>query len=136
MTTMTAAEKWGPGPWASEPDRDQWTDPTTGLKCLARRHGFTGHWCGYVAIPEGHPWHQVEYTDLPSIEVHWGVNYSDHMEGESGWWVGFDCAHLGDLSPHEIVNDDYGLREGVYRDLRFVRSECTRLAEQINEAHQ
>ncbi|WP_160051208.1 hypothetical protein [Nocardiopsis sp. FR26] len=140
----TAAEKWGPGPWQDEPDRDRWTDEDTGLSCLAIRFPRTGHWNGYVQVPAGHPWHRVDFWDLPKVDVHWGVNYADWgidsvkdaPDLNQSWWVGFSCDHLGDLTPQEITTDEYGLREGVYRDLRFVRAEITRLAEQIKENHQ
>lgn len=145
MPTNTAAdEKWGPGPWSDEPDRDQWTDETTGLECLALRFPRTGHWNGYVQVPTGHPWNRVAFTDLPTVDVHWGINYADHGRDPVGygadrdgqWWIGFSCDHLGDLTPHAIVNDEYGLCEGVYRPLSFVRQQCARLAEQIKETRQ
>ncbi|QVJ00394.1 hypothetical protein KGD82_16675 [Nocardiopsis eucommiae] len=144
--TTTAEEKWGFGPWANEPDRDQWTDETTGIECLAVRHDRSGHWSGYVAVPPGHPWFGADYVDLPreDLDVHRGLNYSragDTILGLSTtrddglWWFGFSCDHVGDLTPAEIVNDKYALLEGVYRDLRYVRRECVRLAEQITEAN-
>lgn len=146
--TTAAETRWGPGPWQNEPDRQAWTDEATGLECLAVRHGNFGHWCGYVAVPPQHPWFGADYGDLPQedLDVHWGLNYAragdtilglSTTQGDGLWWFGFSCDHMGDLTPHEVVNDEYGLRtnDGVYRDLKFVRRECVRLAEQINEAH-
>lgn len=107
----------GDGPWIDEPDKAQWVDPTTDLDCLAvRNHG--GAWCGYVGLPPDHPLHGVGHGDLPHLDVHGGVNYSDHCVEVDGsedgpyichvpepgrpakvWWVGFDCGHAFDLRP-------------------------------------
>ena len=37
-----------------------------GLKCAIRK-GPMGHLCGYVAVPESHPWHGKSYSD--SVKV-------------------------------------------------------------------
>lgn len=120
------------GPWDNEPTSDQWVDEATGLLCVASREAAMGHWCGYVRVPDGHPWHGVEYDDLYNVEVHGGLTYADALrEKPSGeWWLGFDCAHRGDIVPglrYRGVND-------VWRDLPYVRAECARLAQQIAEA--
>jgi len=65
--------------------------------------------------PPGHPLHGKDYGEVEA-EVH------------GGWWLGFDCAHYGDLSPG-FTN---GLRrDGVYRDMEFVTREVEQLAEQF-----
>jgi hypothetical protein len=106
---------WGPGPWLEEFDKEQWADEATGYACLIKR-GPVGALCGYVGVPEGHPWHGKDYDDItPYPEVHGGLTYASlcqegpegeticHMaapgEPEPLWWLGFDCAHAGDLSP-------------------------------------
>ncbi|MFE7462335.1 hypothetical protein [Streptomyces sp. NPDC057554] len=146
MTATNAAEtRWGPGPWSGEPDRDQWTDPDTGLLCLAIRFPRTGHWNGYVAIPEGHPLHKITAWNLPRLDVHCGINYAHHGDKhvswhpgreDGNWWIGFSCDHIGDEVPAETAaRDDFGMfaADRIYRDLRFVRAECTTLAAQIKE---
>jgi hypothetical protein len=50
---------WGDGPWMTEPDRVEWRH--AGLPCLALRNQM-GVWCGYAAVPPGHPWHGVHYS--------------------------------------------------------------------------
>lgn len=46
--------------WDQEPDSDDWiTD--AGLKAKMRR-GPSGHWCGYVGIPKGHPLYGKGYS--------------------------------------------------------------------------
>jgi hypothetical protein len=63
------------------------------------------------------------------------------------WWFGFDCAHAFDLQPGMVAmlreryagrGDDqadavayaYG-RDGVYRDVNYVRAECEKLAARL-----
>lgn len=62
-----------------------------------------GHRCGYVQIPEGHPWYGKHYNDL-NIAVHGGITFSGSRVNENGWWLGFDCAHSGDFPDLDMVN--------------------------------
>lgn len=60
--------RWQRGPWDSEPDHVDWVDDTTGLRCAAWRSRSSGHWCGYVEIPEGHSLHGVGvYDSSPAL---------------------------------------------------------------------
>ena len=115
---------WERGPWDDEPDKVQMVDEATGLPCLIVR-GPVGALCGYVGVPEGHPWHGRHYDACGMGEksenydpnwypnVHGGLTFADgcghgddpakgicHIpaEGEPDnvWWLGFDCAHAGD----------------------------------------
>lgn len=54
-------EKWVDGPWRDEPDKIEWIDPATNLNCMIirNRHGVL---CGYVGVPEAHPWYGVSYN--------------------------------------------------------------------------
>ncbi len=138
------------GPWDSEPDRIAWTDADTGYPSLMRRNA-NGSWCGYVAVPLGHTAHGWDYDALEGIEVHGGLTYSQaslgepdtgvcHVpaEGEADdvWWLGFDCGHCQDDNWMMV-----GLRgkhlelatwsHPVYRDVGYVRQECSRLAQQL-----
>jgi hypothetical protein len=68
---------WGPGEWQDEPDKVQWQDEATGLPCLAVRQGRSGHWCGYVAVAEGHPYFLIDWDRCflrPACEDY----YCDH----------------------------------------------------------
>jgi len=138
---------WESGPWDDEPDRAEWVDETTGYPCLAKRNHF-GVWCGYVAVPPGHPLHGAGY-DTPDVSVHGGLTYAapcqahgpddadsaichvpDPGEPEDVWWLGFDCGHWNDYHP------DFGadpFRDGTYRSLDYVRTECANLAAQLAE---
>jgi hypothetical protein len=77
-------------------------------------HPF-GHRCGYVRIPDGHPWHGKSYDELCHVDVHGGLTFSeqcgpDHPLGE-GYWIGFDCGHCFDApEPDEMSKDVLGTR--------------------------
>jgi hypothetical protein len=135
---------WARGPWDDEPDKVSWTDEETGMACLIKRHPTGGHLCGYVGVPPEHPWHGRDYDDgVVYADVHGGLTYAADCEegGDEGktichvpqpgepddvWWLGFDCAHAGDLSP------GYGLViHETYKDIDYVRSEILRLAKQL-----
>lgn len=77
------------------------------------REMYNPWYCGYVRIPEGHPWRKFgSYYDIPAI-VHGDLTYGPYqarygMErsalvrsienswDEVGGWVGFDCRHYAD----------------------------------------
>lgn len=154
METHSFIDKssWGPGPWQTEPDRLQWTDPATRLVCLIKRGPSTGALCGYVGIPPGHRYHGHHYNDI-DVEVHWGLSYSAPCDGdpEHGichvpapgepddlYWLGFDCAHAFDVAPQmaatikELSQAALNLYHGCkYRDIAYVRRECERLTAQL-----
>jgi hypothetical protein len=141
---------WGPGPWTEELDRYEWKSET-GFQCLMVRHNRAGHWCGYIGVEHGHPWHGIEGTEARGadgdyVDVHGGITYSAHCHGrvchipkpgetEHLYWLGFDCAHCDDLRPGD---EAYWRRRGesfygsgaLYRDADFVRHQTEKLARQ------
>lgn len=145
-------ESWGAGPWQSEPDHVAFEH--LGFPCIIHRvtEGHGGL-CGYVAVPPGHPWHgrdlSMEWGDAaPSIKVHGGITYSEKCRGEichvprpgesdDVWWLGFDCAHAGDLSPAiswRFAGTDLEVTDDEYRTIEYVTAECRSLAEQAKAA--
>lgn len=148
---------WGPGPWQEEPDKMQWTDEATGLPCLIVRNR-AGALCGYVGVPDGHPWFEKHYDDVPDAEVHGGLTFAEFCEpskkredggichivepGEDDrvWWLGFDCSHGYDVMPAYAANSARVLgcsnifNEGEYRTVEYVRWEIARLARQATMA--
>ena len=74
---------WSAGPWDGEPDRAEWRT-AAGLTALAVRVAHRGAWCGYVAVPSGHPCHGEGYDAdaTADISVHGGLNYADKCSGE------------------------------------------------------
>jgi hypothetical protein len=113
-----------------------------------------GVWCGYAAVPPGHPYHGKRYDEV-DVEVHGGLTYAAACAGEichkpaagephDVWWFGFDCGHAWDLAPGyskvvDEVRNMAGLEprprfpDEVYRDAAYVRSEVEQLAEQLAE---
>lgn len=147
------------GPWDDEPDKAQWVDEATGLDCLIVRNRL-GALCGYVGLPPGHRLHGVDYydaEDAADLHVHGGLTFADRCQegAEDGpgvchvpepgrpaevWWLGFDCAHAGDLSPglqEDLAKAgvDTSWRSGmfadVYRDFGYVQGQVTDLARQL-----
>lgn len=105
-------------------------------------HDVMGHLCGYLGVPRNHPWYGLDYDDIYA-DVHGGITFSrDSDEADypmelppsvHAWWVGFDCAHYGDLVP----NMPFSPLEGeVYRDRNFVFHELEDLARQASEVVQ
>lgn len=152
-STYIDKSTWGEGPWKTEPDRIEWrAEGTPRLACLIVRGGG-GALCGYVGVPEGHPWHGKDYGDVDA-HAHGGLTYADRCQvdgkichvpqpGESDavWWIGFDCAHHDDLRPQHgslVASMDFidvMLGQGgsgglTYKDVAFVRAEVERLAVQ------
>lgn len=126
--------EWGVGPWTTEPDRAEWRH--AGLPCLAvRGPEFSGHWCGYVAVPPGHPLHGKGYSEIDhDLAVHGGLTYAHECAGHvchvpkpgepaDVWWFGFDCAHAGDLSPAyraKYLTHGYPFRSDPYDHAKAV----------------
>lgn len=69
---------WGPGSWHDEPDKAQWTDEATGLPCLIVRN-HSGSLCGYVGVPETHPWHGKGYSDEVPLPPDWNERKYDEV---------------------------------------------------------
>ncbi len=106
---------------------------------------------GYVRVPQGHPWHGLDYdADVLDVGVHGGLTFArpDADCGKGGaddaWWLGFDCAHSGDAPDprlmsgeqiaHELAMERRGLgsmrRYDTVRSTEYVAAECKRLCEQ------
>jgi hypothetical protein len=120
---------------------DYWADEAFGLKCMMRRNGMKA-WCGYVAVPKGHPMFGKDYDDV-DVRVHGGLTWGmDHAPGEQPngwWWFGFDCSHSGDWSPRDtffaFLGYPFGMHdtgEQVYRTFDYVRFEVESLAIQLD----
>jgi hypothetical protein len=138
-------ERFGEGPWVEEPDRIEWRSGQ-GYPCLMVRHPVLGHWCGYVGLPPGHPWHGRAAGGIGAC-AHGGINYAEpcndqicHVpepgDTDDVWWIGFDCAHYDDLSPgifpaRRIL---MGTCIGEYRGVAYVVQQVEALAIQARAA--
>jgi hypothetical protein len=119
-------------PWKNEPD--SWEGEESGLKCRIVRVKWSGHLCGYVGVPEGHPLFQREYNNCPSdIEVHGGLTFSDHFKDDDRWYFGFDCAHLGDLQPYQFERDGHSFARDTYKTFDYVQKEVKALALRLSQ---
>jgi hypothetical protein len=116
---------------------------------MVLRHPATGSLNGYVGVPPESRLYAVAYDDPlhPAVEgahpdgaslelfigVHGGLTFSGWRRDEGGadyWFFGFDCNHGGDFAPHPSM-ERISMRGGTYRDIRYVRGEVNRLAEQL-----
>jgi hypothetical protein len=118
--------RWGDGPWMNEPDELEWTDNATGLSCRIRR-GPLGNLWGYVGVDRGHPAYGTDRDD-PDLSVHGGVTFSGEIRPGEKWWIGFDCAHLGDFVPGGLFHMELHER---YREIEYVKAQCASLASQL-----
>lgn len=125
------------GEWDTEPDQCTWIDGETGYVCEARRN-HVGSWCGYVLLPDDHMFQlngkflyvgdDIQEFDF---EVHRGITYFN-KEKDDRYWIGFDCSHAGDYMPKmswEYLPDS----KDIYRNLSFVKEQCSCLAKQLKE---
>jgi len=78
----------------------------------------TSYYSGYVVIPEGHPFYQMDYSDLGlSLSVHGGITFGQTIilrgtilsDLVGKFVIGFDCGHLGDTI--EKCNVEYVRKE-------------------------
>lgn len=132
------------GPWMNEIHRLEFKHE--GLDCLINRNPSLFVWCGYVGVPKGHALYGTHYDDV-NVDVHGGLTFSRechgyvcHQANNEVWWLGFDCAHMGDLMPEMMSAWRMLLLNGLsfdaevsrgYKNIDYVREETKRLAEQI-----
>lgn len=116
-----------------------WTTKA-GLRAVVLTHDEMGHRMGYVAVPKGHPAFGVEYGDglLSEIYVHGGLTYADGcekypIEAPDLWWLGYDCAHSGDLVPGLVERIGRMGHHDVLRTLDYCERECENLATQLSK---
>lgn len=153
--TTIDKKTWGDGPWQDEPDRALWRH--RGLPCIITRQPQSGHLCGYVGVPLGHPWHGKGYDDVDAT-VHGGLTYARACEGDvchvpkpgesdDVWWLGFDCSHYRDYAPGraammrelsrkhpELLPPRDRNEDETYMDIDYVQAEVQRLANQARVA--
>lgn len=98
------------------------------FRAVIVKHDSLGHLCGYIGLPEGHGLHGLDcdHDGIPG-DVHGGWTYAEghapYEKPDGRWYLGFDCAHAGDLVPGT------GAYTGdVYRDESFVENELRQAA--------
>jgi hypothetical protein len=108
-----------------------------------------GYRCGYVRVPAGHPWHGKDYDSVePYPDVHGGLTFAeaDTDCGKGGednaWWLGFDCAHLGDAPDPSLPGGEQLWRtrlgdvfdHDTIKTTEYAAGECRKLAQQARDA--
>jgi len=142
---FTDKSKWPRrGDWNDEPDRIEWRYGGTPRFPLLIVRGPSGALCGYVGVPPGHPHHGVKWDKIESdlSGAHCGLTYSSpcaegghicHVarkgEADDVWWLGFDCAHSGDICPS--YDDARHEQFASYKTVTYVRRRVEQLAEQL-----
>ena len=119
--------------WEYEPDKV--TFEYEGIKCEVIRSKEIGHLCGYVTLPEGHPWANLTTWDLIDVDVHGGITFA--QQTDDGYVIGFDCAHAWDITPciYERFKQDLDSDPDLaYRDIGYVIRETVKLAKQAISA--
>jgi hypothetical protein len=71
-----------------------------------------------------------------ALKVHGGLTWTEEEGGL--WWFGFDCGHAFDLSPglqalYREHNLDLPDNYETYRDVNYVKQQCTDLAFQLKQ---
>jgi hypothetical protein len=120
-------------PWETEVDYSEWVDTETKYSCVIKRSATTGALCGYVGLPEGHVFYKGPHWGrlCSAIYAHGGITFIGSNicrpsgEALTGRYIGFDCAHDGDLCPKR---DELN---GIYRDYAFVKHEVESVARQL-----
>lgn len=112
---------------------------------VSNGHGYR---CGYIKVEPGHPWFAQDYKNLVSVDAHGGLTYASfgsacpgEHDDKAEWWVGFDCAHLGDQVDASIMTPDEAAQiravipdyfdhawRGSIKGNDYVRHQCEALA--------
>lgn len=107
-------------------------------------HNDMGYRCGYVKLPPNHPWFNMEMERI-DVSIHGGITFAEKDvpcgKGgpDDGYWIGFDCAHFGDLPDPELPNGGNipllpPISYGTVKSQKYAESECFSLCEQAKLA--
>jgi hypothetical protein len=99
------------------------------------------HHNGYIGIPDSHPMAQdncescgADLERRHSLAVHGGITYESHsrtgdypIKAINVYWLGFDCAHSGDLT--KFCN--FPSPEATFKDVDYVVNQLENLSKQL-----
>ena len=81
-----------------------------------------GYRCGYVKIPENHPFYEQPFMDIDidSIEL----TFSGRLKGLDGWFIGWDHHHIWDGIDEEGIKKAHSdlPKKELYELLEYARS--------------
>ena len=99
-----------------------------GFNACIRRHGYVGHLCGYVEVPDGLS------VNINEIDCHGGITFNDHWDElpTDGYYIGFDCMHFRDWNPIS-AREGLTYSEDEYRDSEYVLNEIKHIIKQLKE---
>jgi hypothetical protein len=127
----------GEGEWINEPDQVDFTYKD--IPCRVIRQEI-GHLCGYIKVPNEHKFYKLDYDDI-DIDVHGGITFNGSIEdAENEFWIGFDCAHWGDVCPKMnklyselsiLFRKNSFFKESIYRNVEYCTNECKRMVDQL-----
>lgn len=115
--------------WKTEPNEYKFEH--RGVLCQILRHPELLHLCGYIRVPDGHPWDKMDYDECDreyNTGVHGGLTYA-HRE-DDGYWIGFDCAHAGDYCPGMYLQTRPA---SGYKNMAYVTREIKDLVDKMLE---
>ena len=136
------------GEWTKEPDKVEWV--RYGLPCLIIRSP-TGALNGYVGVFPGHPCYGLKYDDIHN-NVHGGLTFADfgggeyisHYQAQNAYFIGFDCAHAGDIIPLLLSYQHIGITKDAsgkkfppyptsdtYKNVEYVKLQVEKLASEF-----
>lgn len=95
-------------------------------------------YCAYVVLPESSRFYHIFYGEIPSIDVHGGLTFSDiHPMANNKWCIGWDYAHAGDYVPYFEESGDLLFIQPTHKwTVDEIKSECERAIDQIIELEQ
>lgn len=105
-------------------------------KFVVYQYSTIGHLNGYVLL---NPEETIE--DILDIMCHGGITFEGNLAEiipvQAGNWIGFDCAHYGDMTPFAdeqlaAHGFDFGVsRDEIWRDSDFVEANCKKIIDQL-----
>lgn len=124
-----------------EYEQDLFVGRHRGYEYIVKRMDNLGHLSGYVRLTESDELFGTDLVDDDiNLRVHGGITYTsfgnpmNYSSNSKYFYIGFDTAHGGDVSPYMV---DF-LKElpsyGTYKDLAYVRKNCKNLINQIKNS--
>lgn len=88
------------------------------------------HPCGYVAVPENHPFYEKHYWEIDDqIEVHGGLTFGGRLQGSNDYWFGWDYAHAGDYTGYAT----FGTNDEKRWTTQEIVDECLKVIKQFQK---